>query len=67
MPTITKILLKRIATMLTERPLQDGEYRRIPHMGSHYISRESTYQDQKPFLTTEIEGESYNIFRSISE
>ena len=64
MPTMSGILLKRIAADLAANPLMDGEFRHIQKMGAHYVSREPARGDLRHLFQINVSGATYYIFYS---
>ena len=62
MPTITKILLRRITGDLALKPLVHGEFRPITKMGGHYISLEPASGEGRPLFSLEINGVACHIY-----
>lgn len=62
MATITKILKKRITANITQKPLQESEFRPIEKMDGYYISRIPIWENAKPMFDLEISGQTHHIF-----
>lgn len=58
---ITKTTKKKITSSLEQQPLSQGEFRRLPNMGSHYISLESKGEGAEFLCEIEV-GEGKKVY-----
>lgn len=63
MTSISGALLKKIKDLLTQSPLEVGEFRRIEGMGSHFMSLQSTREGRQHFFSATVDGKEIFFFK----
>jgi hypothetical protein len=62
---ISDALLETLQEEYKKNPLQEGEFRRIVGMGSHYACLTPTHEGDEYFFSTEVGGQKVYIYTPI--
>ncbi len=52
---MSKQMLQKLRREIAQKPLQDGEFRRIQGMGAHFMSQQPLWNEQRYFFKFNLE------------